>query len=1346
MESPHLLLALVPVLAALSGAAGAEAPTVFWASDPVRPGEAVLMAGSGLATTASVELARLSNRGPGSRVETEAAFPSRFETLKAVQPSDASVKFALPDGLRVGVYACRVVTVGGKSNCILINRPDAMWLQGDGGSMASPGGWLRAFGKCLALPDGASRFLLKGPKTLALAAEADCYAAKAALPKSLPPGDYEVRVHNGYGGAAAWSQPHRIAVAERKSWPDKVFSVTDFGAGGRGTTDDTVAVRSAVEAAGREGGVVYFPRGRYRLTDALVVPRFVVLRGERRDLSMLFWPDTESPPKALIQGTNSFGIQDLAIHCSNHVHVIVGDLGSKPDAGDVFLRRVLVRADMYRGHLSQEQVAERFKKALASSSGGGDTVQLGGRNIEITDCDLYGSGRVLFLSRTRGGLVANNRLYNGRWGWYCISGSDGLVFEGNQLTGSDLMSTGGGLNCLDGSTCSQNIYFAHNTLRLFHGWDREAMTSDAGGGAYFGGVASASGPTLTLAEEPKWGARDWAGAAVFVLGGKGAGQYRRIVRTDGAKVEVEAPWAVPPDASSRVSATMLQRNYLLVGNSFEDATCAIQFYGISIHHIVAGNTSARAGGFHNIGMWYHGYQPSWFCQLLDNKVLEGNGYVGPLNQFPPLGSHVASMGFSHAPCKDPLNRYSVLRRNVLASNARVELTGVLADALVEGNRVESSDAGISVEGGVSGAWVRGNTFANVREPYAGEGIGRAGVHPAELFLARMEVLAASLGSDLSDEDRSEMEEELNRLARRPATDPAVAEGIPKLYAAAVIAALWGTAHEGVKVVPQHRSYPFWQLGRAIGDWVAADIKATAPKLMDPHTYFAVYPRFQALLGLSVEVSARSSVHSVLQSGEGGSAEAVLELSLGAGVPEVRLRPRVVGAWALQGPESSGALLDALGLAEKKEGGAIPGEPGPTLTVRGGERGSVAVPVTVPKGIWGGQELVVALHGTMAGGLPFGGWLDCLVPAHAGTGFLRDWSVIGPFPNEDKAPLDNAIHPPEEQLTLKAEYDGLGGKVKWQPARLGSNRLDLATIFQKAEDADAFAVACLQARQATKAMLSVEFAEGVRLWLNGQELFASAAPQGQKTGKRDLAIDLAQGENVLLAMVSHLKGPWLLEAEVRESGAGGNLMPVSADKLASLPVLGAEPKPPPRPAAAGALDHAEGVEWQLVFQDDFERPDLGPAWKPIQGAWRLENGALAVDGTGLIGYAKRLRSPVRIEYDARSDSPGDLTALWLRHGEGWQGGYFIGFGSNGNTANKLLKNGEQVAASERPLIAPRKWQHVVAQVLPRGVMLIVDGTVAINYRDRDVLKDPDTAGLCAWSGGRFDNVRIYTAKP
>src|SRR5436189_886180 len=47
--------------------------------------------------------------------------------------------------------------------------------------------------------------------------------------------------------------------------PDQraVFNVRRFGAKGNSQTNDTAAVQSAIDEAGRDGGCVYFPPGRY---------------------------------------------------------------------------------------------------------------------------------------------------------------------------------------------------------------------------------------------------------------------------------------------------------------------------------------------------------------------------------------------------------------------------------------------------------------------------------------------------------------------------------------------------------------------------------------------------------------------------------------------------------------------------------------------------------------------------------------------------------------------------------------------------------------------------------------------------------------------------------------------------------------------------------------------------------------------------------------------------------------------------------------------------------------------------------------------------------------------------
>lgn len=718
------------------------ASSVFWASDPIRPGETAMLIGEGFGDKPTVEIAKLTDgttRAPSFKM---LSWPGQGHTAEELQPNDTSVKFVIPSSLPPGIYTYRITAQSG--SCVgLLNRPTVWWAQGDLGTTATPGGWLRLFGKCLSSPSAQmersgvkrSTILLQGPRTLTLAADADCYTARASLPKDLPVGDYRVYLHSGFGGDQGWSEGLPITIRRPTPWPTTIFNVRDFGADGTGAKDDTAAVQSALaKAQSSGGGVVYFPRGRYQITETLTVPRLTTLRGEERELVCLLWPDIQKPPDALVKGTNSFAIEDVTLYSSNHRHIIVGDLGDRPEAGHVFLRRVRVRADAYRGHLKAEEVDARFR--AAQSIGGGDTVRLGGENIEITGCDFYGSGRALFLSRVRGGLVSDNSFYNGRWGWYCISGSDGLIFEKNNIIGGDLMATGGGLNCLDGSVSSQKVYYAHNHLRLMHGWDREAMTSDAGGEVYFGKIGRADGTTLILPAAPSWG-RDWKGGAVFILEGKGAGQFRRVVSTHDATVELDRPWAAAPDDTSVVSVTMFQGYYLLVGNDFTD-TGAMQFYGTSIECIVAENEGTRMQGFRGLGLWYHGYQPSWYCQFLDNHIREGNYYHWSSAE----DSYVEVYGAVRPPLKGPLCRGAVLRRNTLDNNAHIQIGGVCQDVVAEGNSVEHSAIGTFVSGQSTNILLRNNHYSDVKQKSVDEAsLRRMAEERGKMFFGRKEPVA-----------------------------------------------------------------------------------------------------------------------------------------------------------------------------------------------------------------------------------------------------------------------------------------------------------------------------------------------------------------------------------------------------------------------------------------------------------------------------------------------------------------------------------------------------------------------------------------------------------------------------
>jgi hypothetical protein len=68
-------------------------------------------------------------------------------------------------------------------------------------------------------------------------------------------------------------------VAPPLTAPKNSLSVTDFGAGETGETDDTAALRDCLAEAGRQGKIVWVPAGDYKLTGDILVPSNVTIQG-----------------------------------------------------------------------------------------------------------------------------------------------------------------------------------------------------------------------------------------------------------------------------------------------------------------------------------------------------------------------------------------------------------------------------------------------------------------------------------------------------------------------------------------------------------------------------------------------------------------------------------------------------------------------------------------------------------------------------------------------------------------------------------------------------------------------------------------------------------------------------------------------------------------------------------------------------------------------------------------------------------------------------------------------------------------------------------------------------------
>ncbi len=555
-----------------------EAPQIIWASDPIRPGETVLLTGEGFTSNSVVELS-----------ETGAA--ESWAALEVLQVSAQSLKAIVPESRPLSVWACRVREGERVSKTEWLNEPAVWWWNGDAGEAATPGGWLRVFGKCLTF-GGASRAVLQaasGPAVALSPQAASGYALLFDIPQDLAPGAYSLTVHNGLGGEGAWKPAGTVTVRLSGAWKQDVFNVKDFG------PKPAEALAAALRAAETNGGgVVYLPRGRYPVKEALKIPTNTVLRGEGMALTSLCWPDFEKPPAELITGSD-YGVESLSLYCQQHRNV----LSDTPASKRFFARQVRIRAN---GYFMIEDVGKEFRgrKGPASHKECGAAVLLRGSNFEVTDCDIYASNYGVRLLKAKTGLISRNQIrYGGRG--YSMENTERLIFEENLVEGNNLLAIGNDITTF-WSNFSCHIYYAKNRVRQMFGADREMMTLDAAGGAYFGPVAAVDGSRLTLAADPvfkDYAPRphtNWVGAAVQVLSGTGAGQYRFVAAHAGREWRVDRPWAVEPDATSLLSIAPFRGQNLFVGNAFEDGG-PFQLYAAAHDSIVAENKGARMDGF-----------------------------------------------------------------------------------------------------------------------------------------------------------------------------------------------------------------------------------------------------------------------------------------------------------------------------------------------------------------------------------------------------------------------------------------------------------------------------------------------------------------------------------------------------------------------------------------------------------------------------------------------------------------------------------------------------------------------------------------------------------------------------
>jgi hypothetical protein len=230
---------------------------------------------------------------------------------------------------------------------------------------------------------------------------------------------------------------------------------------------------------------------------------------------------------------------------------------------------------------------------------------------------------------------------------------------------------------------------------------------------------------------------------------------------------------------------------------------------------------------------------------------------------------------------------------------------------------------------------------------------------------------------------------------------------------------------------------------------------------------------------------------------------------------------------------------------------------------------------------------------------------------------------------------------------------------------------------------------------------------------------------------------------------------------------------------------AAPAPPPTPVApvakvaaqdgghghagdAGVKEVAAGERLTAVFEDNFDRTELGPDWNTLSPAWKIQGGKLCVRGARNKGawLVRRLPVNARIEFDAYAESAeGDVKVeLW---GDGQSGATAISYTNatsylailggwkntkhvfariNEHGDNRLEIDIDPLSDDERMRAVARgqPYHFKVERVDGKKVEWSVNGVVYFTFADADPLAGPghEHFGFNDWDASVcFDNLKI-----
>lgn len=148
------------------------------------------------------------------------------------------------------------------------------------------------------------------------------------------------------------------------------------------------------------------------------------------------------------------------------------------------------------------------------------------------------------------------------------------------------------------------------------------------------------------------------------------------------------------------------------------------------------------------------------------------------------------------------------------------------------------------------------------------------------------------------------------------------------------------------------------------------------------------------------------------------------------------------------------------------------------------------------------------------------------------GFIVAWLIAGPYTQEGKdggALFDVAFDPEKGEAAA--------AKVAWRayvPSDRNVHQIDLGAIIG-GDNRVAYLKTGITSEMDQDALLEVGSDDGIKIWLNGQQVLAVNAARPVAEGQDKAKLKLKQGPNTLLCKVNQGGGGWGMVARLRSAG-------------------------------------------------------------------------------------------------------------------------------------------------------------------------------------------------------------------